>query len=85
MINNKMKFSASMLEFFLVEQFETPLIPIEKVAEEYFGISAVRSIQNKVKSGEFENLGLSITTISKNKHFVMVEDLAKFILKSRKA
>lgn len=84
MLNDNLKFSNLMLSNQLAALFGTPVVPIEIVAKEFFGITASRSIQNKVKRGEFQKLGLTITDIDEKKYFVTTNDLADFILKSRK-
>ena len=62
----------------------TRQIPLDEVAKEYFGYQATRTIEAKLKSGEFRKVGLVVKYQHDNKPYVDINDLVEFLTKPRK-
>lgn len=69
----------------LFSMFETALVPFTDVARELFGWNHRKTAESKIIALKAEGLTFVQFELTENKkkHFVLVEDLAKFILSKR--
>ncbi|MEH6630198.1 MAG: pyocin activator PrtN family protein [Halopseudomonas aestusnigri] len=70
--------------FYLLAQFEKPIIPLEDISEEYFGCSRSTAIQ-KAKSGTLPVPAFQCGQSQKSTWMVHINDLATMIDQQREA
>tara|TARA_Y100000114_G_scaffold156111_1_gene182138 strand:- start:27661 stop:27921 length:261 start_codon:yes stop_codon:yes gene_type:complete len=66
------------IEMMLLMKFESPVIPLEKVSEEYFGCSK-NTAKQKAKSGTLPIPAFRLGTSQKLPWMINIQDLARFI------
>jgi hypothetical protein len=65
-------------ELMLLIKFESPIIPLERVSEEYFGCSK-NTAKQKAKSGTLPIPTFRLGTSQKLPWMINIQDLAQFI------
>lgn len=78
-------FSSHLLAMSLFSMFDTALIPFTDVARELFGWKHKKTAESKIADLMAEGLTFVQFELTENKkkYFVLVEDLAKFIMSKR--
>jgi hypothetical protein len=68
--------------FYLMSEFNTPMIPLETIADKYLNMSAA-SAKRKAQTQELPFPVAKGSSSQKSGLFVYIEDLAKYIQKQR--
>lgn len=78
-------FSTHLLTMSLFSMFNATLVPFTDIAREIFGWKHKKTAESKIEDLMAEGLTFVQFELTENKkkHFVLVEDLAKFIISKR--
>lgn len=66
----------------LLVQFEKPLIPLDDIAEEYFGLNPEQA-RRKLKAGQLGIKAIQLTPSIRSPWLIHVNDLADYIDQTR--